>query len=92
MSNTPRADKIARRGPEHSTFVEWAAALLELARTLERELDRAGAEVLRLHTENQARQAKIDALMLEYCPDEMTPEQLEEWGRHQSAVPARSVE
>jgi len=28
-------------------------------------------------------QAKIDALMLEYCPDEMTPAQLEEWGRHQ---------
>ena len=28
-------------------------------------------------------EAKIDALMLEYCPDEMTPEQLEEWGRNQ---------
>lgn len=31
-------------------------------------------------------QAKIDALMLEYCPDEMTDEQLAEWGRHQIAV------
>ena len=30
-------------------------------------------------------QAKIDALMLEYCPDEMTPEQVSEWGRHQRA-------
>ena len=29
-------------------------------------------------------QAKTDALMLEYCPDEMTEEQLENWGRHQT--------
>ena len=28
-------------------------------------------------------QAKIDALMLEYCPEEMTPEQMEGWGKHQ---------
>ena len=27
--------------------------------------------------------ALIDALMLEYCPDEMPPEQVEEWARHQ---------
>lgn len=32
------------------------------------------------------KQAKIDALMLEYCPDEMTPEQTEEWGRNQRPV------
>jgi hypothetical protein len=31
-------------------------------------------------------QAKIDALMLEYCPDEMTPEQIDEWERHQRPV------
>lgn len=31
-------------------------------------------------------QAKLDALMLEYCPDEMTPEQIAEWGRNQKAV------
>lgn len=30
-----------------------------------------------------AAQAKIDALMLEYCPEEMTPEQIAEWGRNQ---------
>lgn len=35
-------------------------------------------------------QAKIDALMLEYCPDEMTPEQRTEWAKHQrpSAEPS----
>lgn len=32
-------------------------------------------------------QAKIDALMLEYCPNEMTPQQIKEWERHQKAVP-----
>ena len=29
-------------------------------------------------------QAKIDSLMLEYCPDEMTPEQIKNWERSQS--------
>ena len=29
-------------------------------------------------------QAKIDSLMLEYCSDEMTEEQLEIWGKHQA--------
>lgn len=31
-------------------------------------------------------QAKIDSLMLEYCPNEMTTEQMQEWGRHQKPV------
>lgn len=31
-------------------------------------------------------QAKIDALMLEYCPDEMTEAQKERWARHQQPV------
>ena len=30
-------------------------------------------------------EAKIDRLMLEYCPDEMTPEQMAAWEKHQSA-------
>lgn len=34
----------------------------------------------------QSQQAKIDALMLEYCPNDMTPEQLEDWGRNQKPV------
>ena len=31
-------------------------------------------------------QAKIDELMLEFCPGEMTDEQLAEWERHQVPV------
>lgn len=33
-----------------------------------------------------AAQSKIDSLMLEYCPEEMTPEQVDEWGKHQVPV------
>lgn len=33
-----------------------------------------------------ALEAKIDALMLEYCPDEMTKEQLGNWAAHQRPV------
>jgi hypothetical protein len=31
-------------------------------------------------------QAKIDGLMLEYCPEEMTGEQLKNWAVHQKPV------
>ena len=31
-------------------------------------------------------QVKIDELMLEFCPEEMTAEQFAEWGRHQVPV------
>ena len=36
-----------------------------------------------LERDAAAKQAHIDRLMLEYCPDEMTSEQTEEWKRHQ---------
>lgn len=41
------------------------------------------SEIKALREENGALQAKIDLLMLEYCPDEMTPEQMAEWERNQ---------
>jgi hypothetical protein len=31
-------------------------------------------------------EAHIDALMLEFCPDEMTPEQIQRWGENQRPV------
>lgn len=40
-------------------------------------------EVHFLKQELAYKQSVIDALMLEYCPEEMTPEQLEEWSKHQ---------
>lgn len=48
------------------------------------------AEMLRtipaLEAERDALQAKLDRLMLEYCPEEMTPEQLANWAKHQRPV------
>jgi hypothetical protein len=41
------------------------------------------------NTKLLAQQAKIDALMLEYCPDEMTEDQVANWERHQ--VPAEET-
>lgn len=37
-----------------------------------------------LEREVGARQAEIDRLMLEYCPAEMTPEQIDNWKKHQT--------
>jgi hypothetical protein len=39
--------------------------------------------IKQLEQQLAAKQAKIDELMLEYCPDEMTDEQLAEYARHQ---------
>lgn len=43
--------------------------------------------IQRLEAENEARQAKIDALMLEFCPAEMSREQVIRWAQHQVASP-----
>ena len=40
----------------------------------------------RLRDENEALQARIDELMLEYCPDDMTKEQFDNWAVHQVPV------
>lgn len=37
-------------------------------------------------------QARLDAVMLEFCPDEMTDEQLAAWGEAQEKVPDGRVE
>lgn len=40
--------------------------------------------VMQLSKEKRALQAKIDALMLEHCPSEMTKEQIERWQESQT--------
>jgi hypothetical protein len=46
----------------------------------------AQAAVLAAYEAGRAEnQALIDRLMLEYCPDEMTPEQKANWAKHQRA-------
>lgn len=53
---------------------------------IQAELSRLTAELAAAKRDARAKQAKIDALMLEWCPDEMTPEQLEEWGNRQQVA------
>jgi hypothetical protein len=55
-------------------------------RYTEAEMRLVQEELLREQREAEHLQAKIDRLMLEHCPQDMTPEQLEEWRTHQ--VPA----
>lgn len=43
----------------------------------------AGEVVAKLIAKNASLQAKIDSLMLEYCPNDMTEEQLTNWAKHQ---------
>lgn len=43
----------------------------------------AAREITRLRSQVAAKQARIDALMLEYCQREMTPEQVATWGESQ---------
>lgn len=40
-------------------------------------------EVVKLCQQLAAKQAEVDALMLEYCPSEMSQEQLDTWAAHQ---------
>jgi len=40
-------------------------------------------QILELHLQLEAKQAEIDRLMLEFFPDEMTEEQLNNWKQHQ---------
>lgn len=55
-------------------------------RELQNSVRMAVQTINELRREVGAKQARIDELMLEYCPDEMTPEQLEEYSNAQVAV------
>ena len=44
------------------------------------------AELDKARKSDLAKQAKIDELMFEYCQEDMTTEQIDEWGKRQRAV------
>lgn len=44
-------------------------------------------EIESLRSQVEAKQAEIDSLMFEYCPDDMTPEQIAEYEKHQRKAP-----
>jgi len=51
----------------------------------QRQGDSAQAVITDLRQQLAAKQADVDALMLEYCPNEMSQEQLYNWAAHQKS-------
>ena len=46
-------------------------------------VNKINKDIVDLTKRNCALQAKIDSLMLEFCPEDMTPEQMERWKENQ---------
>ena len=58
----------------------------EIIREQDDEIERLQKQLSEANKVIDSKQAKIDALMLEYCPDEMTYEQMQEWEDSQRIV------
>lgn len=56
------------------------------AESAAQEMDRLNIELASKQKEIDALQSKLDALMLEYCPEYMEDAQLLEWERNQRTV------
>lgn len=70
---------IERLETENAELKEQMAADINYMKVKGKELQAAEGRASDL-------QAQIDRLMLEYCPDEMTPEQIENYERNQQAL------
>lgn len=73
-------DAVVRITAEADGALEALREELRASRQAERAAWRYEPE---LEAERDELQAKVDALMFEYCPDEMTPEQKDNWARSQ---------
>ena len=84
MSDAPRAELLLDNA---ATSAQELGLLRTVGgeETVLREAVRLNV-VLPLERELSAAQAKIDSLMLEYCPDDMTQEQIENWAKHQKVT------
>lgn len=74
---------IALKGPEAALRGHSWHDIGELAGVLKAEVEVLKQQRAALESQLAELQAKYDALMLEFCPDEMTADQLQEWGRNQ---------
>jgi hypothetical protein len=94
MSDTPRTDEA-----KWETAPAAIVVSIYFAQTLERENAALREQLAALHqdasskwaflewrTRAEKAEAKIDALMFEYCPIEMSLEQIMEWKKHQRPV------
>lgn len=78
---------VAMHGEKDAAKQASLCDLVPSARWLRERAEQLESELAALKVGRDSMQAKIDALMMEYCPDEMTPEQVEEWGKHQKPSP-----
>lgn len=60
--------------------------MFELADGMHNLINEMFASLIQCRNTMAAQQAKIDALMLEYCPEEMTPEQIANYEAHQKRM------
>lgn len=86
----PNLDKLVKLEEEAASRsfapplgVTEAARVIEGNLALRVENERLTTAKANLMHALAAKQAKIDALMLEYCPGEMSPQQKAEWAAHQ---------
>lgn len=78
----PFLEEIARlRAAQSESGLQ--STLEEANRCYLQQFDRAEA----LQRALNAKQAELDRVMIEYCPDEMTAEQTANWAKHQRPVP-----
>lgn len=74
INKAPKTDKIVRDNAFRADAQNQYALILV-------------KHAVDLETDSGVKQTHIDSLMLEYCPDEMTPEQIVEWSRNQRKAP-----
>ncbi len=101
-----RDEEIARLRATERKFGTLMHELMDERDRLRAEVERLTADLAGAHeqladqtarwaavvSERDALRARIDALMLEYCPDEMTADQTAEWARHQAPHPPTAEE
>lgn len=71
---------------------EAADEIRAYAASLPAEAEQSEDVVQCLLKELDAKQAELDRVMFEHCPDEMTQEQIENWKRHQVVEPTGNAE
>ena len=67
----------------NQTIVCWCQRVMIFENEVKFTPLESAVDFLELQDKLQAAQARIDWLMLEYCPEEMTEEQLLNWAKHQ---------
>lgn len=76
----------AKRASECKTLEDWKFLASHLESQLLSNSFQYNSMADKRSAEIAALQARIDSLVLEHCPDEMTAEQKDEWAKHQVVI------